>query len=159
MVRPSRIAVADDPSEMLARAEALYYEAEFAKSVELLTRADEILRLQSGHLEEKINVKMQLALAFMGLNDINRAKTNLVELYALDSDHRMDPQVFAPKVVKLAEEAKAEQNELRCQSILNDAQTQYAAGNTDNLATMIGVRPGEMPRCFSSFSEGRGPGL
>ncbi len=65
---------------MLARAEALYYEAEFAKSVELLSRADEMLRPQSGHLEEKINVKMQLALSFMGLNDINRAKANLVEV-------------------------------------------------------------------------------
>jgi hypothetical protein len=138
-------ASADDPSEMLARAEALYYEAEFAKSVELLTRADEILRPQSGHLEDKINVKMQLALAFMGLNDINRAKTNLVELYALDSDHRMDPQVFAPKVVKLAEEAKAEQNALRCQSILNDAETQYAAGNIDNLAKIIGSSQAKCP--------------
>jgi hypothetical protein len=138
-------ASADDPSEMLARAEALYYEAEFAKSVELLTRADEILRPQAGHLEEKINVKMQLALAFMGLNDISRAKTNLVELYALDSDHRMDPQVFAPKVVKLAEEAKAEQDEVRCQSILNDAQKQYAAGNSENLVKAIGAGKTKCP--------------
>jgi len=144
-------ATADDPSEMLARAEALYYEAEFAKSVELLTRADEILRPQAGHLEEKINVKMQLALAFMGLNDINRAKANLVELYAIDSDHRMDPQVFAPKVVKLAEEAKAEQNEMRCRSILDDAQKQYAAGNGDNLAKVIGAGQGKCPG-VSAFS-------
>jgi hypothetical protein len=128
----------DDPSEMLAHAEALYYEAEFAKSVELLSRADEILRPQAGHLEEKINVKMQLALSFMGLNDINHARANLVELYALDSDHRIDPQVFAPKVVKLAEEAKAEQNEMRCQSLLNDAQKQYAEGNSDNLVKVLG---------------------
>jgi Tfp pilus assembly protein PilF len=131
-------ASADDPSEMLARAEALYYEAEFAKSVELLSRADEMLRPQAGHLEEKINVKMQLALSFMGLNDINRARANLVELYALDSDHRVDPQAFAPKVVKLAEEARAEQNEMRCQSLLIDAQKQYAAGNSDNLVKALG---------------------
>jgi len=143
--RPGWSAPPDDPSEMLARAEALYYEAEFAKSVELLTRADEILRPQAGHLEEKINVKMQLALAYMGLNDINRAKTNLVELYALDSDHRIDPQAFAPKVVKLAEEAKAEQHALRCQSISNDAQTQYTAGNIDSLAKLIGANQGNCP--------------
>src|SRR3954463_14399439 len=97
-------ASADDPSEMLARAEALYYEAEFAKSVELLSRADEMLRPQQGHLQEKINIKMQLALAYMGLNDLNRAKANLVELYALNLDYHIDPQVVAPKVVKLAEE-------------------------------------------------------
>ena len=34
---------ADDPKEMLARAEALYYQADFAKSIELLLRADELL--------------------------------------------------------------------------------------------------------------------
>jgi hypothetical protein len=138
-------ASADDPSEMLARAEALYYQAEFAKSVELLSRADEMLRPQQGHLQEKVNVKMQLALAYMGLNDVNRAKANLVELYALDSDHRVDPQVFAPKVVKLAEEAKAEQDELRCRAVLNEAQKQYAAGNTDNLVKVIGAGQAKCP--------------
>jgi hypothetical protein len=135
--RPGWSSPTDEPSDMLARAEALYYEADFAKSVELLSRADEMLRPQPGHLEEKINVKMQLALGFVGLNDMGKAKANLVELYALDSDHRVDPQVFAPKVVKLAEEAKAEQNEMRCQSLVNDAQIQYAAGNTDNLVKVI----------------------
>jgi hypothetical protein len=136
---------------MLARAEALYYEADFAKSVELLSRADEVLRSQPGHLEEKINVKMQLALGFMGLNDINRAKANLVELYALDSDHRIDPQVFAPKVVTLAEEARAEQNAMRCQSLVNDAQEQYAAGNIDNLVKVIGSGGAKCPG-VSAFS-------
>ena len=142
---PASAATADDPSEMLARAEALYYEADFAKSVELLSRADDMLRSQPGHLEEKVNVKMQLALGFIGLNDTSKAKANLVELYALDSDHRVDPQVFAPKVVKLAEEAKAEQNEMRCQSLVNDAQKQYAAGNTDNLVRVIGLSGAKCP--------------
>ena len=142
---PASAATADDPSEMLARAEALYYEADFAKSVELLSRADDMLRSQPGHLEEKVNVKMQLALGFIGLNDTSKAKANLVELYALDSDHRVDPQVFAPKVVKLAEEAKAEQNEMRCQSLVNDAQKQYAAGNTDNLVRVIGFSGAKCP--------------
>jgi len=142
---PASAASADDPSEMLARAEALYYEADFAKSVELLSRADDMLRSQPGHLEEKVNVKMQLALGFIGLNDTSKAKANLVELYALDSDHRVDPQVFAPKVVKLAEEAKAEQNEMRCQSLVNDAQKQYAAGNTDNLVRVIGLSGAKCP--------------
>src|SRR5215471_16518959 len=141
----------DDPSEMLARAEALYYEAEFAKSVELLSRADEVLRSQPGHLEEKIDVKMQLALGFMGLNDITRAKANLVELYALDSDHRIDPQVYAPKVITLAEEARAEQNTRQCQALVNDAQQQYAAGNTDNLVKMIGAGRAKCP-AVSAFS-------
>src|SRR6476619_4870049 len=98
----------DEISEMLARAEALYYEADFAKSVELLLRADELLSQQSGHLQEKTAVKLQLALGYIGLNDSTRAKTYLGELYALDSDHRIDPQVFSPKVIRMADEARTE---------------------------------------------------
>src|SRR5215472_15782331 len=75
-------AAADEPAEMLARAEALYYQADFAKSVELLLRADELLRGQSGSLQEKTDVKLQLALGYIGLNDANKAKVYLNELYA-----------------------------------------------------------------------------
>src|SRR2546421_4073820 len=105
-------AASDEPSEMLARAEALYYEADFEKSVELLLRADELLQGQSGHLQEKVDVKLQLALGLIGLNDSNRAKVYLGQLYALDADHQVDPQMFSPKVIRLAEEARAEQSEL-----------------------------------------------
>src|SRR5262245_47171263 len=80
----------DEPSEMLARAEALYYEADFAKSIELLLRADELLRQQSGNMKEKTDVKLQLALSFIGLNDSARAKAYLQELFALDLDRRID---------------------------------------------------------------------
>src|SRR5215470_17726728 len=113
---------ADEPSEMLARAEALYYEADFAKSIELLLRADQLLNQQSGHIDEKTAVKLQLALGYIGLNDSARAKTYLGELYALDADHRIDPQVFSPKVIRLADEARTEQNGLRCRSVMGEAQ-------------------------------------
>src|SRR6185295_1370490 len=114
----------DESKEMLARAEALYYEADFAKSVELLLRAEEMLRQQSGSLQDRTEVKLQLALGFIGLNDTTRAKAYLGELYALDSDHQIDPQMFSPKVIRLVEEAKAEQNELRCRSLMDEAQRQ-----------------------------------
>ena len=39
---------ADETTEILARAEALYYEADFAKSIELLLRLDSQLRPQAG---------------------------------------------------------------------------------------------------------------
>ncbi len=135
----------DEPSELLARAEALYYEADFANSVELLARADELRRQQSGPLEEKINVKLQLALGYMGLNDNDRARAYFVELYALDSDHHIDPQVFAPKVVRLAEEAKAEQNELRCRSLADETQKQLGAGNSDAVVKLIGSSKAKCP--------------
>src|SRR2546427_10108900 len=95
---PGWPAPADEAGEMLARADALYYEADFAKSIELLLRADELLRQKSGHLQERTEVKLQLALGFIGLNDSTRAKAYLGELYALDSDHYVDPQMLSPKV-------------------------------------------------------------
>src|SRR6476660_7424931 len=118
-------AAADEPSEMLARAEALYYEADFAKSIELLLRADDLLR-QSGDVKQKTDVKLQLALSYIGLNDTARAKTYLSELFALDPDRRIDPQVYSPKVIQLAEEAKADLNDRRCRSLLDETQRQLA---------------------------------
>src|SRR5215510_12823329 len=128
---------ADDPKEMLARAEALYYEADFAKSIELLLRADELLGQQSGQLQQKTDVKLQLALGFLGLNDRARAKQYLGEVYALDSDHRIDPQMFSPKVIQLAEEARTEQNEARCRNLLSEAQVQIGTGKADVVAKVI----------------------
>ncbi len=131
-------APADDPNEMLARAEALYYQAEFAKSIELLLRADELLQQQPGHVREKTDVKLQLALGFIGLNDTARAKDYLQELYALDLDHHIDPQIFSPKIIQLAEEAKAEKNELRCRHLVDEAQRQLGTGNADAAVKVIG---------------------
>ncbi len=127
----------DEPSELLARAEALYYEADFVKSVELLLKADDLLKQDSGQLKQKTDVKLQLALGLIGLNEGERAKTYLREVYALDPDYRVDPQMFSPKVVALADEAKAEQHELRCRTLADEAQRQSASGNGDGLAKLI----------------------
>lgn len=132
-------APADEPSEMLARAEALYYQADFAKSIEVLLRADELLGQQTGNLEEKTAVKLQLALGYIGLNDSTRAKTYMEQLYALDADHHIDPQVFSPKVIRLADEARAEQNELRCRLLTDEAQRQLGTGNSDAVVKLIGA--------------------
>ena len=127
----------DEASEMLARAEALYYEADFAKSIELLLRADDLLR-QSGDVKQKTDVKLQLALSYIGLNDTARAKTYLSELFALDPDRRIDPQVYSPKVIQLAEEAKADLNDRRCRSLLDETQRQLASSNGDAVLKLIG---------------------
>jgi thioredoxin-like negative regulator of GroEL len=129
----------DDIIEMLARAEALYYEADFAKSVELLLRADELLRQEPDHVKEKTDVKLQLALGFIGLNDADRAKAHLGELYVLDPDHRIDPQLFSPKVIRLAEEAKAEQQVLRCRPLLDEAESHLQTGNGEAVVKLIGA--------------------
>jgi len=130
-------AAADEVAEILARAEALYYQADFGKSVELLLQADEMLRGQSGNLQEKADVKLQLALGYIGLNDGNKAKDYLVQLYSLDPDHQIDPQMFSPKVVKLAEEARTEQSELRCRRLSDQAEEQLTKGNATGALTVI----------------------
>jgi hypothetical protein len=134
---------ADDLNEILSRAQALYYEADFAKSIELLLRADELLQQQSSHVQEKTEIKLQLALGFIGLNDTVRAKEYLRQLYALDPDHQIDPQTFSPKVIQLAEEARAEQNELRCRSLKDEAQQQLGAGNADAAVNLIASNIGK----------------
>jgi len=135
----------EDPSEMLARAEALYYEADFAKSVELLLTADKLLQQQTGPLNERIAVKLQLALGLVGLNDSDRAKVYLMELYQLDPEYQIDPQTFAPKVLRLAETAKAEESERHCRSLVNDAQKQLGTGSSEPLALLIGSNQAKCP--------------
>ena len=142
---PGWPAPADEASEMLTRAEALYYEADFAKSIELLLRADELLARQAGRLEEKTAVKLHLALGFIGLNDSTRGKAYLKELYALDSDHRIDAQAFSPKVIRLAEEAKAEQNELRCRSVFDETERQLGNGKSDPVVKLIASNVAKCP--------------
>ena len=141
--RPAWARPADQPAEMLARAEALYYEADFAKSVELLLRADEMLAQQPGEMQQKTAVKLQLALGFIGLNDGARAKAYLQQLYVLDLDYRIDPQVYSPKVIKLADEAKLEAGETRCRSLFDDAQQQLGTGNSEAVARLVTMNAGK----------------
>jgi len=136
--RPGMARPADQPAEMLARAEALYYEADFAKSVELLLRADEMLSQQAENMQQKTAIKLQLALGYMGLNDNAQAKSYLEQLYALDADYRVDPQVYSPKVTRLADEAKTDQNQRRCQSLFDEAQRQLGTGNAESVANLVG---------------------
>ena len=121
----------DEVSEALTHAEALYYDADFTKSIELLQPADELLRTQPDRLPEKISVKLQLALAYIGLNDNTHAKAHFRALYALDADHSLDTQRFSPKVIRLAEEAKAEQIEIECTIVWTDTQRQLGMGNAE----------------------------
>ena len=129
---------ADEVSETLARAEALYYEADFTKSIELLLRVDKLLRPLSDRQQEKISVKLHLGLAYIGLNDSNQAKVYFRELYALDPDYSVDPLRFSPKVIQFAEKAKVEQNEIRCKTVANDAQQQLEGGNAQAVLELIG---------------------
>ena len=96
----------DDIKESLARAESLYFEAKFNDSIQLLTRVSDDLQSRPDRLADKVNAKLQLALAHIGLNDTEKAKAYLVEMYTLDPGTTLDPQQYSPKVIALAGEAK-----------------------------------------------------
>ncbi len=119
----------DEIADILTRAESLYFEAKFRDAVQVLQRADEMLKPQANRVPDKIAVKLQLALSHVGLNEAAQAKTRLRELFALDAEYRLDAQQFPPKVLALADEARAEQNELRCQAIRGDARKYLESGN------------------------------
>src|SRR5262245_61649090 len=124
------MAAQDEIKDALVHAEALYYGARFGESITLLTRVDETLKAQPGRVQDKINAKLQMALAYMGLNDANKAKSLFIEMYTLDSDYALDPNEFPPKVMTVASEAKAEQNKLECQAAENDARKYLDASKT-----------------------------
>src|SRR5262245_60800474 len=121
----------DDVRDALAHAEALYYGARFSESIALLTRVDDTLKTQPGRLQEKINTKLRLALAHIGLNQTVQAKALLVELFALNLDYVLDAAQFSPKVIAVANEARAEQIKVQCQSAQEDARKYLNVGNTN----------------------------
>jgi tetratricopeptide (TPR) repeat protein len=133
----------ENVKDVLGHAQALYYEARFADSIQLLTRVNDALRGKPDMLPEKIATKLQLALAHIGLNQTAEAKSFLLELYALDPEYSLDPRQFSPKVIELAGIAKAEQNKIRCQTAVFDARKHLESGNAGSLLTLIDtMKPG-----------------
>ncbi|HLQ79277.1 MAG TPA: hypothetical protein VK210_18095, partial [Terriglobia bacterium] len=128
----------DDIKDSLARAEALYYEARFNDSIQLLTQVSDALEGKPGRLPEKVNAKLQLALANIGLNDTEKAKAYLVQMYTLDPNTALDPQQFSPKVIALAGGAKDQMLKVRCQAIGDDARKNLRDGNATAVRGLIG---------------------
>ena len=127
----------DEITDGLSRAEALYYEAKFKEAVELLRRLDDVLRPQTGRVPEKISVKLQLALANVGLNDAPQAKSALREIFILDPNYHMDEQQFPPKVLTLADEARVEQSQMRCQGVREEARNYFQKWDAMGLANLL----------------------
>src|SRR5256885_15679617 len=136
--RPGWSAPSDEVEDALAKAEALYFEAQFAESIKVLVYVDELLRTHPERRQERINVKLQLALAHVGLNDPQKAKSFLNDLFAIDPDYSLDTQQFSPKVMTLAAQAKAEQDEIRCQAARTDARKRLTDGNAKASLDLIG---------------------
>jgi len=128
----------NEVADAVSHAQALYYEARFKESADVLLRVDELLA-RTDRVPEKVNVKLQLALAYIGINDAGRARSFLRDMYTLEPDYVLDPMQFSPKVLSLAAEAKTEQGELRCQNLRDDARKKMDAGNGKAAFDLIGA--------------------
>src|SRR5262249_36672908 len=88
-------------------------------------------------------IKRSLALAHIGLNELDAGKALFADILQLDPTFSLAPEYFAPKVIKLLEEAQAENS---CVAICNAAVRERRAGNVD--AALEQVR--SVPHCACS---------
>jgi tetratricopeptide (TPR) repeat protein len=107
----------EDVGAALTRAERLYYDAQFEQTITLLSPINASLQSQSLLPDEKIRVKVLLALAYIGLNDNAKAKSLFKEVSGLDADYSLSSDKFSPNVIALFDDAKAEQTEEGCREI------------------------------------------
>jgi tetratricopeptide (TPR) repeat protein len=117
----------------LGRAQALYYEAKFNDSVQLLLPVDAALGQRTDRVSQRINVKLQLALGYIGQNQMDKAKSVFQEVCVLDETYSLDASQFAPKVLALFDDAKTEQKKSRCQTYCTTLDAVSRAGNAQEL--------------------------
>ena len=132
------IAPQADVGAALSRAETLYYEARFDEVIALLGPVDAALQSQSGLKDQKGKVKLQLALAHIGLNDTARAKVLFRELCDVDSDYSLDSKRFSPEVLNLFDEAKTEHKESTCRIVCDKANKRLDVGDIAYILEQIG---------------------
>lgn len=99
---------AQETARDLEEAKALYREGRFGQTIARLQTL--ILRLQSdeGSRAPAIEAEAHLvtALAYVALDDPDAAKASFVRMLRLAPDRQLDPEVYAPKVIALFEEAR-----------------------------------------------------
>lgn len=95
----------------LAEAKSLYREARFqeaiAKLEEVVVRFKPLRDVELRKIQ-LADAYLHLGLAHVAVNEGTAAKENLKDMLRLDPQRRLDPEVYAPKVVALVEEARAE---------------------------------------------------
>jgi tetratricopeptide (TPR) repeat protein len=121
----------------LSRAEALYYDARFQETIQLLLPLDTSLRSDPGRIKDRIDVKLRIGLAHVGLGQIAQAKNRFAEICALDPDYSLDPKKFAPKIVSAFDEAKAEYTKVECQMFCAETDRLLEAEDAEALLSLI----------------------
>lgn len=95
----------------LEEAKALYREAKFAQAIAKLDRVvgrlEQMRDLQARRIQLS-DAHLHLALSYVALNDPTAAKESLKQMLRADRNRKLDPDVYAPKVIELFEEAKKE---------------------------------------------------
>ena len=95
----------------LEKAKVLYERASFADAIVLLqdaVRRLETVREAEGRRLALSDAYLHLALAELGAGERGEAKAAFRRLVRLDPERRLDPEIYAPKVLALLEEARAE---------------------------------------------------
>jgi len=121
----------------LARAEQLYYEARFREAIDLLRPIDAALGSQPEGLQDKIKVKLQLALAHIGLSETSAASDRFGEIVDLDPSYSLDPRRYSDKVVSLFDEVKEEHNRGRCRTICSEGDRLLDTGDAQSLLARL----------------------
>jgi len=137
-----------DGEQELEDAKTMYREARFAEAAAKLQGI--IIRLQ--HLDKRqaqlaglTDAHLHLALSYVALNDPAAAKESLKAMLRLDPTRTLDTEVYAPKVIVLLEEARAEllrePAPAAADSTIGDApgDTSEKAGGSKTLPILLGV--------------------
>ena len=115
---PSVLASQEDQAEALEDAKALYEQGRFAQALTALQSVIEALerRAQSGGPAMQTETRLQLedaylhlGLSYVALDDPDGAMSAFGSVLALAPDKRLDPRVYAPKVMEIFERARARQ--------------------------------------------------
>src|SRR5262245_2535768 len=136
-VAPFQLPTPELVTGTLNRAQALYYDARFQETIDLLLPLDRALRSDEKRTKERIDIKLQIALAHVGLGQIPEATTRFGEICALDPDYSLDPKRFAPKVVSAFEEAKEENEKVQCRTLCAEVDKLLDAENAPALLALI----------------------
>jgi len=94
----------------LKHAQSLYQDARFSEAITRLEALTPRLAAapETTRQPQLSEAHLLLALSYLALNDRASAKRHFVQLLQIDPTRRLDPDVYAPKVIELLEEAKLE---------------------------------------------------
>lgn len=102
---------AEKAKEPLEKGKKYYEDSEFIKAIEELRRAVDLLEKTSrerSRNNDLIDAHIHLGLAYIGVNEPEKAKIQFKEALRLDPEKKINEDFYAPKVIKLFNKAKDE---------------------------------------------------